>query len=258
MLAPFLGNDALRRELRVDIPLAVRIRPSMRLADRWRDLRRATARRAQINRIPRWLQLIHYLAYRWVVRGARSEGPESAGEALGAGRRLLDARSINDPAVVAALRGERWALGVVLGADMVSRRTLEAVDLPLFNIHFSDPALVRGLPPVFWEILAGHDSIRLTLHLLTRELDAGPIVAQREVPIAWHPTLGATIARTLDRCPADVALLLADSLPQILNGRAMPRSCVAGTLRTTPSIRQILRAASICRERARASGAGAG
>jgi folate-dependent phosphoribosylglycinamide formyltransferase PurN len=249
LLQSFLRNDALCGELGIEIPLVVWIRPSMRLADRCRDLHRTVRRRARINRTSRGLQLLHYLAYRWVTRDP-SSAMESGATTLGEGRRLLELRSANDPAMVAALHTERCALGIVFGVDVLSRRTLESLDVPLFNIHLSDPAVVRGLPPVFWEILAGCDAIHMTLHALIAQLDAGPIVTQREVPIVWQRTLGGTISRTLERCRQEVAWLLADGLRTILDGSAQPRSVVPGTLRTTPTIQQIVRAARICRMRA--------
>ena len=253
LLEPFLGDGLLRDQLRIEIPLAIWIRPSMRWADRVRDLRSTVSRRARINRTSPELQLLHYLAYRWVTRREPSGSVESAVGALAEGRRLLEVRSANDPAVALALREEKCALGIVFGGDVVSRRTLEALDVPLFNIHLSDPAFVRGLPPVFWEILGGHDFLRMTLHVLAPQLDAGPIVTQKDVPIAWQRTLGRTLSRTFERCGGEVTSLLADGIRAILDGSATPRSIVPGTLRTTPTIRQLLRARRICRKRAQGS-----
>jgi hypothetical protein len=250
LLQAFLGDDGLRAELRIEIPLAIWIRPSMRWGGRCRDLRRTVSRRARMNGISPWLQLLHYLAFRWVLRRMPAESTESVVGTLGKGRRLLEVHSANDPAVRSALRSERCVIGVIVGSDVLSHRTLEALDVPLFNIHFSDPAFVRGLPPVFWEILGGHDSLRLALHRVTPQLDAGPIVAEREVPIVWQRTLARTIARTLERCGREIALLLADGLPPILDGTARPRHFVPGPLRTTPTICQVLRAGRICRTRA--------
>ena len=225
----------------------------MRLADRFRDLRSTVSRRARINRISPSLQWVHYFAYRWVTRRLPSGSVESAVGALGKGRRLLEVRSANDPAVASALREEDCALGIVFGGDVLTRPTLEALDVPLFNIHLSDPAFVRGLPPVFWEILGGHDSIRMTLHVLAPQLDAGPIVTQKDVPIAWQRTLGGTLLRTTERCAGEVTSLLADGIRAILDGSVEPRPIGPGTLRTTPTIRQILQARRICRKRARES-----
>ncbi len=179
--------------------------------------------------------------------------PEHAVKVLGARRRLLEVHSANEPAAASALRADRCALGIVVSGDVLSRRTLEVLDVPLFNVHLSDPAFVRGMPPVFWEILGGHDSIRLTLHALTPQVDGGPIVAQREIPIVWQSTLAGTIAQTLGLCGREIALLLADGLPPILDGSAKPRPGTPGPLRTTPTIQQMWQAGRICRKRARES-----
>jgi methionyl-tRNA formyltransferase len=119
----------------------------------------------------------------------------------------------------------------------------------LLNLHTSDPSVHRGMPPVFWEIREGMNAVTLTLHELILELDAGPVVAQRDVPIQWRPSLGATIGATRRMMAEEIATLLAESLPEILAGRRETRPLVPGPLRTVPSISDTMRAVKICRHR---------
>jgi len=251
---PFVRDVALHRRLDIEIALAIRIHPSMKLADRARDLRRTIVRRSKINGTSVVAQSIHYLVNRQFMR-TRNPRPTMAAaiDALREGRRFVAATSVNEPAVAAALQAQELALGVVIGGDVFSRRTLDALDLPLFNLHLSDPAFVRGLPPIFWEVLDGRDSIVLTMHRLTSTLDGGDVIHQRAVPIVWQPTLGATLRATRATFDQAIPALLEQGLRQILEGAARPRPIVPGPLRTLPSTGQLLEARRKCRKRWRES-----
>ena len=114
-------------------------------------------------------------------------------------------------------------------------------------------AFVRGLPAVFWEILGGRDVIHLTLHELVPALDAGPVVAQREVPIVWQPSLGATIRKTREAAAGVVPSLLREGLRPDGEGSPVRRAATLGPLRTTPRVGQMLAASGVCRHRYRAA-----
>jgi methionyl-tRNA formyltransferase len=119
----------------------------------------------------------------------------------------------------------------------------------LFNLHLSDPAFVRGLPPILWEVLDGRDSIVLTLHRLTSTLDGGDVIHQQAMPIVWQPTLGATLRATRATFDRAIPGVFERGLRQILDGTARPRPIVPGPLRTMPSAGQLLEANRICRKR---------
>jgi hypothetical protein len=121
--------------------------------------------------------------------------------------------------------------------------------MPLFNVHFSDPALVRGLPPVFWEIFEERDFITLTFHRVTSRLDAGDVLLQREVPIVWERTLAGTIRATRRLAAEELARLVVDGLSMWREGADARPVVKPGPLRTVPCLSQALRAARICRER---------
>jgi methionyl-tRNA formyltransferase len=76
------------------------------------------------------------------------------------------------------------------------------------NVHPSLLPRWRGAAPVERAILAGDEETGVTIHRTTRELDAGPIAAQRAFPIAPEDNAGAVFARS-----AEVA---ADLLDEVL------------------------------------------
>jgi methionyl-tRNA formyltransferase len=107
------------------------------------------------------------------------------------------------------------------------------------------------MPPVFWEIHDGREEVCLTLHRLTADLDAGPILLQRAVPIQWRDSLGDTITATRQAAGREIAAFLSDSLHDIVDGRVDANALGTGPVRTIPRFRDVLKAQRICRDRAR-------
>jgi methionyl-tRNA formyltransferase len=78
------------------------------------------------------------------------------------------------------------------------------------NVHPSLLPRWRGAAPVERAIMAGDTETGVTIHETVKELDAGPIAAQRAFPIAPEDDAGAVFARS-----AEVAAeLLGDVLPE--------------------------------------------
>ena len=250
LVEPFLRDSGSRlRSLGIRIPLVIWVRPSMRLLDRARDLRTAIRRQAAINRISPGAQIVHHFAFRWLGRAPEKMPLAPSIRVLRQGRAVIEARSGNDPGAIVSLRNSDCAMCVIVGGDVLSRETLDAVGLPLLNVHLGDPTFVRGQPPVFWEILDKRESIALTLHEVTPRLDAGAVLLQRDSPILWGPTLGDTMLRTRQRASEEIASLLMDGITQVLEGCQRPRPIEPGPLRTTPTIWEAFEAGRICRER---------
>lgn len=86
------------------------------------------------------------------------------------------------------------------------------------NVHPSLLPRYRGPNPVNWALLAGERTTGVTLHRLTQTVDAGEILAQREVEIAPDDTSGTLRAR-LAEAARDV---LADYLGALDAGHPPP------------------------------------
>lgn len=99
----------------------------------------------------------------------------------------------------------------ILGADFVTQWSGKIV-----NIHPSLLPSYPGLNTHARAIEAGEDNAGATVHFVTPELDAGPIVAQRSVPIYPHDT-----AETLAERVVNVEhVLYVEALQQCLNVKA--------------------------------------
>jgi folate-dependent phosphoribosylglycinamide formyltransferase PurN len=247
----FARDRELHRRIGIEVPLVVRTHPSMRLADRLRDLRIGIERRARMTGRSRAAHLAEHFAWR-AIHQSSLRGAVIPAFAPVDGQRRLHALATDDPVVREALADVRADVAVVFGGSPIPRASLATIGVPMLNVHASDPSFCRGMPPVFWEVHAGLDSLTLTLHEIVARLDAGAVIAQRAMPIVWQRSLAGTLGATRDRMVAEVPRLLADGLAQVASGEARPRVVAPGPLRTLPTLGDIVAAHRSCVRRWRA------
>jgi methionyl-tRNA formyltransferase len=53
-----------------------------------------------------------------------------------------------------------------------------------YNVHFSLLPRYRGRCPVFWQLKNGDESGGISIHQVTEQFDDGPLLMQREIPVA--------------------------------------------------------------------------
>lgn len=104
-----------------------------------------------------------------------------------------------------------------------------ALDRPrhgFLNFHFAPLPGYRGAEPVFWLLRGRVRHGAVTVHRMTAEVDRGPIILERPVPIAEGDTHGAHMAR-LASTATDVTANLVELLrrPGALAGTAQDESC---------------------------------
>ncbi len=66
-------------------------------------------------------------------------------------------------------------------ARRLGEEWLDIAPMGAINIHPSLLPAFRGPLPVFWQFRSGADSFGLSLHRMTSELDAGPVLARKSV-----------------------------------------------------------------------------
>lgn len=107
-------------------------------------------------------------------------------------------REAYDEALAAALRDKGAALVCLAGfMRRLSARFLEAYDGPVLNVHPSLLPAFPGLDGPGQALAHGVKVAGCTVHLVTAELDAGPIVAQSAVPVLPADTADTLAARIL-------------------------------------------------------------
>lgn len=104
--------------------------------------------------------------------------------AAGRGGRVETVDNINDPAFA-----RRWLaaggdlFGLVAGFNQIFREETIRRFSALLNFHPSLLPYYRGPVPSWWCIHNGETTTGVTLHVVTPEIDAGPILWQASVPI---------------------------------------------------------------------------
>jgi hypothetical protein len=155
--------------------------------------------------------------------------------------------TLNSTAATQAVRAASADLVCLMGARILTKETLAALNCPAINIHSSDPRFMRGAPSVVWEVLDHRKSSVLTIHLVTPELDSGDILLQRELPIRFSGGLGATIERTFLASIPVITRLFAETILGLQNRRLTPQPFAPGPLRVTPRCMQTFVAEFRCR-----------
>ncbi|MCX8110398.1 MAG: formyltransferase [Syntrophorhabdaceae bacterium] len=98
--------------------------------------------------------------------------------------------------------------------NMIPMDIIEIPRIGAFNLHGSLLPKYRGRAPVNWVIIAGEKKTGVTLHYMVEKPDAGDIVAQKEVDIAFDDT-----AKTLFLKMAYAArALMRQTLPKLDKG----------------------------------------
>src|ERR671914_2557346 len=140
----------------------------------------------------------------------RLDAPRGRGQKTGAPPAKEAAERLDIP----VLQPPRPEPGLDLGADtvivvayglLIPESVLE--ERLWLNVHPSLLPRWRGAAPVERSIMAGDAEVGVTIHRTVKELDAGPIAAQRAFPIGDHDDAGSVYAKS-----AALAVDLLDSV----------------------------------------------
>ena len=168
-----------------------------------------------------------------IVISSRVDAPglmrarEARIEALALDPRGYGSRDAYDDAIVDLLRARNVALVCLAGfMRLVGRPLLEAFPNRILNIH---PSLLPAFPGLDAQRQALEHGVCVsgaTVHFVTSELDAGPIVLQAPVPVHRDDTLESLSARILIEehriYPEAIRLVLAGGWS--VDGRRLLRS----------------------------------
>ncbi|MCR5085408.1 MAG: methionyl-tRNA formyltransferase [Succinivibrionaceae bacterium] len=125
--------------------------------------------------------------------------------------------TLRDEAELGALEALGADLMVVVAYGLIlPKRALEACRLGAVNVHGSLLPRWRGAAPIQRALLAGEARTGVTVMRLAEELDAGDMIATRELDISPTDTSGTLLGRL---APLGCEALLA-ALPGILDGTA--------------------------------------
>lgn len=97
---------------------------------------------------------------------------------------------VNDPEHVKLLAAARCDVMLSLNCpQIVSEAVLGSFPRGVLNVHFGMLPRYRGIMPAYHALMNGDPSFGVTVHLMDRKIDNGPIVAQESVTIERRDTL---------------------------------------------------------------------
>ncbi len=153
-------------------------------------------------------------------RGRRVTAPPVKRAALELNLPIRQPEDMRDPAALAELASLRPAVAVGVAYGQILRpEVLEIPEKGVLNVHPSLLPRHRGAAPVPAAILAGDDRTGVTIILMDRGMDSGPILARGEIDIDDRDTAGSL----MDRLSGVAAELVAETLPRWLNGEIEPK-----------------------------------
>jgi methionyl-tRNA formyltransferase len=118
---------------------------------------------------------------------------------------LLDALKQAAPDVIVATNWRTWIPPRVFGLPA----------LGTLNVHDALLPAYAGFSPLIWALLNDEPEVGVTAHMMDAALDAGPIVAQRAVPVGPRDTATDLFHKTLEL----FGPITVDALAQIAAGR---------------------------------------
>lgn len=144
-------------------------------------------------------------------RGRTLTPPPVKAAASALGLPVFQPNSLKTPEALERLAAATPDLIVVVAYGKILPRAV--LDLPragCVNVHASLLPRYRGAAPIQWAILNGDQETGISIMLMTEELDAGPVLLARRVPIGPEETYGELEAR--------LALVGAECLIEALAG----------------------------------------
>jgi len=140
--------------------------------------------------------------------------------ALSRGLPVVQPETLKDANVVTAIAGLKPDLIVVAAYGRII--TSEILALPEFgclNVHPSLLPRYRGSSPIASAILQGDEVTGVTIMVMDKGMDTGPVLTQRTVPIAPDNTTGSLTTKL-----AQIgAQLLIETVPQWVDGKIKPQ-----------------------------------
>ena len=168
-------------------------------------------------------------------RGRRLQPPPAKELAEAHGLPVLQPERVNAPEALAALGALAPEAIVIAAYGQILSQTL--LDLPhrgALNVHASLLPKYRGAAPATAAILASEQETGVTILEVVRKLDAGPVLAQRPLPIEPHDTTG-----TLNEKLAVLgAGLLMEVLPEWERGEITPQPQDEAQASNAPTVRR--------------------
>jgi methionyl-tRNA formyltransferase len=120
--------------------------------------------------------------------------------------------SINSPAFVGHIRESGIDVIISIASSQIFKHEiLHAARKGSINYHTAILPRYRGRQPLFWALLNGEKEVGISIHEMDEELDNGPIIVQRAIPVLPGDSLHSIYRKTIAVGPS----LLMDAIENL-------------------------------------------
>ena len=113
--------------------------------------------------------------------------------------KIIKTNDINNTENIALINNLKIDLGVVIGTGIIKKKIYSLFQKGMINIHRGDIPKYRGGPPCFWELFQGEKHIGITVHKITKKLDAGGVLINEKIEINENDILETLNTSTVKR-----------------------------------------------------------
>ncbi len=157
-----------------------------------------------------------------------------------AGVSFLHARDADDPELAHWLSALRPNLVVSLQSHRVPKRLIGIPEHGWLNLHHGRLPDYRGVFSVFWAMLHKEPVLYVTAHLMTQQIDRGPVIVERAMPIE----AGASVAKMEERMWTESPNVLLEAVSRIESGEVLTDAREGGSYFTYPTRTDLRKASS--------------
>jgi folate-dependent phosphoribosylglycinamide formyltransferase PurN len=139
---------------------------------------------------------------------AESRGEEEALARIAeeAGAMFRACAEVHDTATLEWARETGADLGVVVGSGILKPELFDLPRLGSINVHQGKVPEYRGSAPLFWALYEGETETRITIHQVVERVDAGAVILEQAVPLAYdYARYGTDFERFIEDYRAGLA-----------------------------------------------------
>lgn len=128
---------------------------------------------------------------------------------------LHTASNVNSERTVSWIRDFQPDVILSLQPQIIRDRLLRVPENGIVNIHPGKLPDYRGPAPLFWALYHREPEIGITAHFMVRQVDAGPLIVQKVLPVPASPSYG-TVSTRINRL---LPIIMREALEAVEQGR---------------------------------------
>jgi len=136
------------------------------------------------------------------------------------GADFLFTKHINSPQVLNLIKKNKPDVAISINwKTVIGQKVINSFPYGVLNAHAGDLPRYKGNAVRNWAIIAGEKEITLTIHLMSTDLDSGPILFKRKTPILPDTRIGNLYDFVIKNTP----IMFADAIDGLENGTIAPK-----------------------------------